>query len=268
MNPRFLSSFVTFPLGAAILCISSVANADSTLSLDLASAEVKPQLEAIPQIQTSLSMAPNYSPNAPVRFVGYKFQDVLKMMPPRPEIAGAGKALLKFVAADGFTVEFDPDTLPLEKGVLAFKDLDAPAGSQWKTFQLGKSSVTPAPYFLVWTDLTYDAKKQPWPFQLVRMEWGFAGSSDRALEPKSKDATVLAGYKTWKGVCVGCHSVNLKGGEVGSEFNVPRNITEYREKSYFRSFVKAPQSFRARSRMPAQPLSDSEMGAAPSGRRP
>nr|WP_243431984.1 cytochrome c [Aliamphritea spongicola] len=59
----------------------------------------------------------------------------------------------------------------------------------------------------------------------------------------------MLGYNKFKNLCVACHTVNLEGGEIGPELNIPQNITEYREIPYLKQFIKNPSSFRARSRM-------------------
>jgi mono/diheme cytochrome c family protein len=257
--PAFRLPFM-LAVSCAISCLAAATPAFAQ-ALELTSEGTKARLAALSPIQVALPMAPDYSPNAPVRFEGYRFSDVLKLMPARPEVAGGERSVLRFVADDGFAVEFSPDGLPLEKGVLAYRDLEAPAEAKWKSFQLGKSTTTPAPFFLVWDGIPYDSKTAPWPFQLARLEWVYPGASDKLLQPRAKDAAVLEGHALWKSSCSGCHSLNLRGGVVGAEFNVPKSITEYRTKATFVAFARAPSAFRARSRMPAQTLSDKELGA-------
>lgn len=62
--------------------------------------------------------------------------------------------------------------------------------------------------------------------------------------------------------CPSCHSVNLVGGDLGPEPNVPRNVTEYWSAAHLAAFVKAPETYRARSKMPGfGHLADAECAA-------
>ena len=53
--------------------------------------------------------------------------------------------------------------------------------------------------------------------------------------------------------------MNLIGGRLGPELNVPKNITTYRSRSLLLAFMKHPQSFRAGSLMPPSHLNDAQL---------
>jgi mono/diheme cytochrome c family protein len=53
--------------------------------------------------------------------------------------------------------------------------------------------------------------------------------------------------------CIGCHSINLVGGDLAPELNVPKNVTEYWRADDIRALVRDASSFRARSKMPPFP---------------
>jgi mono/diheme cytochrome c family protein len=99
--------------------------------------------------------------------------------------------------------------------------------------------------------------KLPWPYQMVEI------SIDKADEGLQKPPTesLTRGYKIFKQNCVACHSLNLQGGVVGPELNVPKNILEYEDRKFLKEFIGNPSSFRARSKMPAfnSTLSDQEI---------
>ena len=66
-----------------------------------------------------------------------------------------------------------------------------------------------------------------------------------------KNESVTRGERIFQQNCVACHSLNLEGGVVGPELNVPKNILEYEDRKFLKEFIGNPSSFRARSKMPA-----------------
>ena len=76
------------------------------------------------------------------------------------------------------------------------------------------------------------------------------------------DDRARRGFLLVKENCLGCHSVNLVGGDLAPELNVPKNVTEYWRKDDIRALVRNAASFRARSKMPAFPhLADADLDA-------
>ena len=67
----------------------------------------------------------------------------------------------------------------------------------------------------------------------------------------SPGETVAHGFEIFQKNCLACHSLNLEGGVLGPELNIPKNILEYREAKILREFIANPASFRAKSKMPA-----------------
>jgi mono/diheme cytochrome c family protein len=63
--------------------------------------------------------------------------------------------------------------------------------------------------------------------------------------------SVARGFDGFQKNCIACHSLNLEGGVLGPELNIPKNILEYRERKMLKEFISNPSSFRARSKMPA-----------------
>lgn len=51
-----------------------------------------------------------------------------------------------------------------------------------------------------------------------------------------------------------CHAINKEGGEMGPEFNYPKNIMEYWSEANIIAFAKNPTAFRINSKMP--PVTD------------
>lgn len=138
------------------------------------------------------------------------------------------------------------------KPFLAVRDLDAPDG--WERIKQGKEWLSPAPFYLVWqTEATtpHDIKL-PWPYQMVAIQIREVDEAQAKLFPKAAGQTeaVVRGFETFRKNCLACHSINLEGGVLGPELNVPKNILEYRETKMLKEFIANPSSFRAKSKMP------------------
>jgi cytochrome c1 len=110
--------------------------------------------------------------------------------------------------------------------------------------------------------LTANPEIYPWPYQLVAIEGIRFQEKYSKLFPKGepKDSAHYQGFLHFKNQCLRCHSINLEGGDLAPELNIPRNITEYRDRGTLKLFIKNASDFRARSKMPAFPgLKDSDV---------
>ena len=183
-------------------------------------------------------------------YEGFWLEDVLKL-------AGVPldtENVIVFSALDGYQARLSHLRIPGAKPLLATRDLDQPTG--WEVFMHGKEKSTPGPFYLVW-QISAAAKPEglPWPYQINRIEVRNAQESQRQLSPNQTEAKaspeVMRGFNQFTKSCLSCHSINLEGGVLGPELNVPKNITEYRESAYLIEFIKDPSSFRAKSKMPA-----------------
>jgi len=192
------------------------------------------------------------------RYEGFWLEDVLKLagfgLPDenRSEDLQLRANVLIFSALDGYQARLSRLPKPHAKPLLAVRDLDQITG--WEIITHGKERLTPGPFYLVWqTAPRLKAAELPWPYQIERIELRNSADSERQLLPRGIDARpdVLRGFELFKKSCVSCHSINLEGGVLGPELNVPKNITDYRDWAYLIQFIKDPSSFRARSKMPA-----------------
>lgn len=163
---------------------------------------------------------------------------------------------IAFICMDGYTPTLSAAKLKERKGYLAIRDTEAAGG--WEKVQQGKAMVSPAPYYLVWESTEkpgHDGEEYPWPYQLAKIEVIHFESKFSRLFPTgvARNSDVFAGFQTFKNQCLRCHSMNLQGGDLGPELNVPKNITEYWSEKVLQQFIQNPLNFRLRSKMPPFP---------------
>ena len=190
-----------------------------------------------------------------MRFEGYKLGDVLrKFIPNLPRFEASGAELV-LRAADGYAPSMSLTLALSYNGVIAFRDTNRPADDPFGKVAQGKKTVSPAPFYLVWTGVDPKDSKFKWPYQLVEIE--VKSYADHFGEAVPKDTRGARGKRAERGFalfrehCIQCHSVNLVGGKIGPELNVPKNITEYWRPDILPAFIKNASAFRARSQMPA-----------------
>ncbi|EAQ63329.1 hypothetical protein MED121_03085 [Marinomonas sp. MED121] len=170
------------------------------------------------------------------------------------------------VCADGYKAVLDGDILrKYPDALISYRQLDQNGegvAGDFEPMREGKKTADPAPFYMVWPQKeTFGVF--PWPHQVVALEISAKDSYQMIKPEQSASASVHEGYKLFKGACLACHSVNLVGGVIGPELNIPQNITEYRTKEYMKQFIRNPNSFRARSRMAGLPnLSDQDIDNA------
>lgn len=116
----------------------------------------------------------------------------------------------------------------------------------------GKALISPEPFYAVATDKA-GFSTLSWPYELVAIEL----VNFRTMFPKlyfpglENDKNAKAGFDLFRKECLKCHSLNLQGGDIGPELNIPKNITEYRDETYLKSFIRDASAYRAKSKMPA-----------------
>ncbi len=111
--------------------------------------------------------------------------------------------------------------------------------------------MTPAPYYLVWPKKGLDEWRYPWPFQLVSISLQPAKAYYGVAAPApNNDAQLDNSFVLFSRYCIRCHSVNLSGGKVGPELNIPKNITEYFKEQELPKFILNATAYRAGTKMP------------------
>lgn len=181
-------------------------------------------------------------------YEGYDLRDLLARLPNLKQ-SNPQETLLVFTASDGYAPVMLLSNALARRGVAAMRDVNSPQGN-WQTFKQGKQLMTPAPFYMVWEDGEgFDEKDYPRAYKLVSLHLENAAAYYGAAYPREEQ--YKSGFKLFAKRCMRCHSVNLVGGVLGPELNVPKNITEYWEQSHLKTFIVNPSSYRARSKMPA-----------------
>ncbi|MEN0047291.1 MAG: cytochrome c [Bacteroidota bacterium] len=158
---------------------------------------------------------------------------------------------LVLVCKDGYRPSIPITSIYKGAAYLAFNDL-----SQQESWV---DEAKFAPYYLVWGDEKHTAKGNAWPYGLVAIELVQKKDLFANAYPHHKPE-VQQGFELFKKNCMKCHSVNKVGGNMGPEFNYPKNITEYWSRKDILAFVQNPFSFRYNSKMrPVKHLQENEL---------
>ncbi len=159
------------------------------------------------------------------------------------------KAVLVFTAADGYRATMAyPDALN-KAGYLAFQDMEASDG-KWIHFKFGDEMISPAPFYLIWSDVSKDNWRYPWPFQLTKITLQPASSYFDKAVPVSAVDSVVEGFTLFTRFCIRCHAINNSGGHVGPELNSPINVTELFDTATLKKIILNAPAFRKNTKMP------------------
>lgn len=158
-------------------------------------------------------------------------------------------------ALDGYAVTMSGERLLETGGHIAFEDVEVPG---WEP--IGPTHANPGPYYLVWEkDTQRDEESYPRPWQLARLEIAPFETLYPHVAPTGAPEAAQRGFAIFKAQCIRCHMINREGGKVGPELNVPKNVTEYRDLDYLRTFIKNPWAFRYSAMPPMTHLSDAQI---------
>lgn len=189
-------------------------------------------------------------------YIGYSLPEVLKAF----GLETSTELALRFVCTDGFKAVIVPSQLDLSRAYLVSKELTEKAGFVMSEINEGKVRQDPGPYALIWKGQYTPGALEAWPHGVVSVESGamsaLLGRAYPANHPQS-----LPGFELFRSKCMACHSVNLEGGTIGPELNIPRNVTEYWSREHFFGFVANPQNYRFKSRMAIEPVPEKEISA-------
>lgn len=145
-------------------------------------------------------------------------------------------------AQDGYASQAAAGKLAEDGGCLAFADADVPG---WEP--MGRKGSNPGPFYLVWTGAAQSAENQyPWPWQLASINLiKFEDRYPEVVPAGARAGSAAArGYLLFRGRCMRCHAINQQGGRVGPDLNAPQSVTSYRNRAWFRSYVRQPSKYR------------------------
>ncbi|MEE9252351.1 MAG: cytochrome c [Thermodesulfobacteriota bacterium] len=242
------------------LCFGAgmAAHADPYAVIDIQTLKNQGRLK--PLVEVVIADDPAYGKKK--RYMGYPLEALLRTVPDIEKIRKAGGELV-FHCADGYTPVMSLDDALKKRGVIAVRDLNAPKGKDWMPVMQGGKTVSPAPFYLVWEGVSHKDKRYHWPYELQSISvMPYMEYYTAAVPRVPKTSVVYRGMTLFKTRCLMCHTVNLVGGTVGPELNVPHNVTEYWKEGMLRQFIRNAPGFRARSGMPAfGDLSEMELNA-------
>ncbi|MEE2788439.1 MAG: cytochrome c [Myxococcota bacterium] len=228
---------------------------DVLARIDLAAALTNPELAKLKPRTINLPTDPFYR-SGPVALRGISFERLLSSLPLMKDLDRSTHAL-RFVCSDGYKTTFPFSAIEGGDGIVATTMMQGDQAIGWPKRKRGKGEEDAGPYYLVWANEKYD-EKRPWPYQWTALEIITTRGLHARLKPP-EHAKVDAGHALYITHCKSCHSVNLVGGRLGPELNVPQNITTYRPRSQLVAFMKHPQAFRAGSLMPPSHLDDKQL---------
>ena len=198
---------------------------------------------ALPEVEVSID-DPVY--RQAMIFQGFELAGVLQLAGWDSSMAGDE---ISFITQDGYAPTTAISNLKLRKAYLVYTQKgQAGLGKVGK----GKALVDAGPFYVVWEDDPASKVAVPWPYQLVAIEIIDFSSQYNLIIPRgvAANSSEQQGFELFKAHCMRCHSINLQGGDLGPELNVPKNVTEYWSDQDLRAFIKEASSFHARSKMP------------------
>lgn len=241
---------------ALLLLIAGAAPALAETKAEGAPLDLERVLRAKPSLPTEDVTVDDPVYKRTMRYRGYPLAPLLRRHYKDVDRLAAQGAELVFRAADGYAPSMDLAKALHGRGIIAFRDLNRTETDPWETFLQGKEHITPAPYYVVWPGVRPDDAAYKRPYQLVEIEIQSFEQRFGAAVPKAAGASgerARHGFVVFRDNCMGCHSVNLVGGDLAPELNVPKSVTEYWRPHDIRALIRDASSYRARSKMPPFP---------------
>jgi len=165
--------------------------------------------------------------------------------------------LIVFECIDGYKPEMPLELFLKTKSFLAFKDVDAPKGSNWEKIVKNGNEMNADPFYLVYTSVSADNQEYKWPYNVIKFHLEPKNKNIVALQPKD-DEKAIKGFTLFQKHCITCHAINGIGGEMGPELNYPKNVTEYWKETELVDYIVNPASFRNKVKMPTLGITKQE----------
>jgi cytochrome c2 len=165
--------------------------------------------------------------------------------------------LIIFECVDGYKPEMPLELFLKTNPFLAFKDLDAPKGSNWEKIVKNGNKMNADPFYLVYTSTSTDNQEYKWPYNVIKFRLESKNKNIEALQPKD-DEKVMKGFALFQKQCITCHAINGIGGEMGPELNYPKSVTEYWKETKLVDYIVDPASFRHKVKMPTLGITKQE----------
>lgn len=199
--------------------------------------------------------------NDPVYHKTKKYQAVNALLLLKNEIdlskVDIKNTLIVFECIDGYKPEMPLELFLKSNVFLAFKDVDAPKGSNWEKIVKNRNEMNADPFYLVYTSVSADNEEYKWPYNVIKFRLESKNKNIEALQPKD-DETLMKGFALFQKHCITCHAINGIGGEMGPELNYPKSVTEYWKENELVDYIVDPASFRNKVKMPAPGITKQE----------
>ena len=157
--------------------------------------------------------------------------------------------LIVFECIDGYKPEMPLELFLNTKPYLAFKDVDAPKGSNWEKIIKNGNEMNADPFYLVYDSVSSDNQEYKWPYNVIKFHFVSKNKNIEALQPK-EDENAMKGFALFQKQCITCHALNGIGGQMGPELNYPKNVTEYWKETELVDYIVNPAAFRHKVKMP------------------
>ena len=176
-------------------------------------------------------------------YLGYSIEELIKPYISEIEEKAYSNTLITFICKDGYRPNQYLSDILANSGFIVFKDLEASDQQNWQDSLTEKFS----PFYVVWKDLPIEDEVMSWPYGVESIEINKSDTIFNSILPLN--AEFISGFQQFKKHCIKCHSINKIGGNMGPEFNYPKNILEYWSKEDIWKYSLNPQSYRYNSKM-------------------
>lgn len=162
-----------------------------------------------------------------------------------------------FECIDGYKPEMPLELFLSANPFLAFKDIDAPKGTNWEKIIKNGNEMDANPFYLVYTSIPTHNQEYKWPYNLIKIHLEPLNKSTKELFP-TNNKKVESGYNLFQKHCITCHAINGIGGEMGPELNYPKSVTEYWKENELVDYIVNPAAFRNKVKMPTLGITKQE----------